>query len=81
MYEDGARLAETAFGGDDRIAVMTAAVACRRQIVDTMLDEVLDGLAAAASGEFVRDKSGTRYKIVGGVSGAPPPLEPPTLSS
>ena len=70
VYEDGARLAETAFRGQDRIAVMTSAVGCRRQIVDTMLDEVLDGLAAARSGEFVRDKSGTRCQVVGGVIAA-----------
>ena len=50
---------------------MKAAVACRRQIVDAMLDEVVDALCAAANAQFVRDKtSKARYRIEAGAVSA-----------
>jgi hypothetical protein len=46
---------------------MKAAVACRRQIVDAMLDEVVDALCAAANAQFVRDRtSKARYRLDAG---------------
>ena len=67
VYEGGTGLDSTAFSGQNPIAVMKAAVACRRQIVDAMLDEVVDALCAEANAPFVRDKtSKARFRIEAG---------------
>jgi len=71
VYQHGTGLEGTVFGEQDPIALMKAAVACRRQVVDAMLDEVVDDLCAAATGEFVRDPtSRTRYRIEAGAVSA-----------
>ena len=70
VYEGGTGLDSTAFSGQNPIAVMKAAVACRRQIVDAMLDEVVDALCAEANAQFVRDKTSmARFRVEdGGIS-------------
>ncbi|MEO5742459.1 MAG: hypothetical protein ABIS29_17880 [Vicinamibacterales bacterium] len=71
VYDRGAGLEATVLRGQDPLAVMKAAVACRRQIVDEMLGEVVDTLCVAAGGEFVRDKtSKARYRVDAGAISA-----------